>query len=1269
MTCDAANRIAPNDNAPFISGQIWGKEIDILVDTGATVTILSKRIFDTLDSELRKTLKTVDTPLQTASGKGLTNVGKLEVPLCIQDLEVNWTCVVAETNDDLILGMDFIRRHSCTVATKGEGYLELLGQKIPFVNKVTQHKRCCSVKVAETVEIPAKSEMVFPGRMNPRRLDSKKNAAQQTGIIMPTNQFQEREQLTLAGTLADSDQGCVTLRVINFTDEVKTLYAGTTAGIWQPVEVLETYPSEWDFENEQEQLRQVTVPSETELPVHLQTMWEDSGENLDDQQKERLKVLLTQNQDVFAKDDTDLGCATRIKHVIDTGTAQPIKQAPRRLPLSQADEAKSQIQAMLKNGIIEPSESPWAAPIVLVKKKDGSTRFCIDYRKLNSITVKDAYPLPRIDESIDCLAGSKWFSTLDLASGYWQVDMAEEDRRKTTFTTRNGLFQFKVMPFGLCNAPSTFERLMELELAGLQWVTCLVYIDDIIIFASTVDEHLTRLGQVLDRLRRANLKLKPRKCHLFKREVAYLGHVVSDKGVATDPEKVNKVKNWPTPRCLKDLRSFLGLCSYYRRFIEGCSRIARPLFKLVEKEAEFVWTDECENAFQELKTKLTTAPILAYPSREGKFILDTDASDFAIGAVLSQVQEGHERVIGYASRTLNKHEKNYAVTRKEMLAVVNFVHYYRHYLTGRPFTVRTDHGSLRWLKQFKEVNGQTARWIARLDTYDMTIEHRPGRNHGNADALSRIPEEPSVEAHDQVEVENSFNHATPDEAEKLSDFREERVNVITRSQSSPRSEATQSNSERTNPIEVAEGTETLPPEIESLLRNLSQAQKDDPDLQAVIQWKIAGERPSRDTVAPHSPSLKRLWAKWKSLEYCDDVLYNRWTPPEESDSRLLLVLPSSMKKTVLQQLHNSCTGGHLGVARTLSAIRTRYYWCGMEQDVRDWCQQCSCCQQANPPPRKLRAPLQQYQVGAPLERVALDMAGRFPETENGNKYILVISDYFTKWTEVVPLPDITAQTVAQAFVTNFICRFGTPIEIVTDQGRQFESELFQELCKYLDIDKKRTSPWHPQTNGLVERFNRTIVNMLRKYVAPHQRDWDQHIPYLLMAYRATKHASTGQTPNRMMLGNEIRRPIDLTIGGLDLVKLSAGGFSCSTPHEYVEKMKREMDKSHALARKHLKKSAERQKKNHDRTALERNFREGQNVLLFHPLKKKGLNPKLQKNWKGPFPILTKVNDVNYKIGKGTRGKFQNVHIDRLKLYQERTEEPHDSAEEFEDDLN
>uniref|UniRef100_A0A669CP14 ribonuclease H n=1 Tax=Oreochromis niloticus TaxID=8128 RepID=A0A669CP14_ORENI len=477
----------------------------------------------------------------------------------------------------------------------------------------------------------------------------------------------------------------------------------------------------------------------TETTEAVGELWQRSSVGLNVDQRQRLRCLLDENVDIFAASDKDCRQTGLVQHTIDTGSAQPIRLRPHRLPLSKRQVAEEKIREMAAAGVIEPSNSPWAAPVVLVGKKDGSPRFCVDFRRLNAVTKKDSYPLPRIDEALDYVTGSSWFSSHDLRSGYWQVELAPEARPKTAFTIGQGLWQFRVMPFGLCNAPATFERLMERVLVNIPRSRRVVYLDDLLVHGGDFDSALSHLSEVFSAIRRAGLRLNPAKCRLLARETTFLGHVISAQGIATDSAKVAAVRDWPTPSNVKELGSLLGLASYYHRFIKGFATIASPLHPLTDKGQPFGWGDACAAAFAQLKEALTRAPVLAYPDARKPFIVDTDASNVGVGAVLSQQGKAGKRVVAYFSRALGRAERNYCVTRRELLAVVLAVRHFWPYLHGCRFLLRTDHASLTWLLNFKHPEGQVVRWLEVLQGYDFEIQHRAGRQHGNADALSRRP--------------------------------------------------------------------------------------------------------------------------------------------------------------------------------------------------------------------------------------------------------------------------------------------------------------------------------------------------------------------------------------------------------------------------------------------------------------------------------------------------------------------------------------------------
>ena len=957
---------------------------------------------------------------------------------------------VAAIEPDGILGLDVMRAVGAELFLKGGRYEMTFGSQKEETS--TSHEEpqphCSRVKVGKTLVVPPHSEVIIPGELI--------GEVTGIGVLEPTERLLKSNQLLLAKAVVNTGSPTIPLRVLNPTDEPRKVYRGTVAAICEPIsEQIDVNPVVATCKPR----TPVEKGKPGQVPNHLVELLERSCKYLGPQQRQELGSLLAEYQHSFAQSSSDLGRTSLVEHRIDTGNARPIKQPPRRLPMHRRVEADKAVEQMLKDGIIEPSSSAWVSPIVLVRKKDGSTRFCVDYRKLNEVTIKDSYPLPLADSCFDALSGSQWFSTLDLSSGYWQVGMSKEDREKTAFATGSGgLYQFTVMSFGLANAPATFERLMERVLAGLPWEVCLAYLDDIIIHAESFEEELRRLRDVLQRLQDAGLKLSPKKCHLFQKSVTFLGHVVSGEGISTDPEKVRAVQDWPVPTAVGELRSFLGLCSYYRRYVRNFSTIARPLHRLTEKGSDFKWTQECSDAFNHLKNALITAPVLKYPSSTERFILDTDASNFGIGAVLSQVQDGEERVVAYYSATLSKAERNYCVTRKELLAVVSAVKKFHHYLYGRPFLVRTDHGALRWLLNFKNPEGQLARWLEVLGVYDLTIEHRSGVKHANADALSRRP------CIDCKSCERKEQH-------------EEQEPCVLGIQLAKTQVQSKEHKNEAQPIaaDVEPKSESSTWVVGRSLMELRKMQLEDSKLAKVIHWKEQlKERPTWQDVSTESTAVKGYWSQWDRLAVRDGVLQRRWEEDNGKECTWQLLVPESLTAVILRELHDSKTAGHLGVAKTLGRVKQRYYWYRCTQDVRDWCRKCDLCAARKKPQKAPRGPMKKYNVGAPLERVALDILGPLPETDSSNRYILIVADYYTKWTEGYAIPNQEAGTVARKVVDEFVARLGVPRQMHSDQGRNFVSAVFTEMCALLGIEKTRTTPLHPQSDGMVERYNRTL---------------------------------------------------------------------------------------------------------------------------------------------------------------------------------------------------
>ena len=1062
------------------------------------------------------------------------------------------------------------------------------------------------------------------------------------GFIEPSFDIMAKKEVTMmAGVVTTSTKPVI--NVINYGNDPVTLHKNTCVG------TCESFyePDPLDSARIARVHESDTIPT---VPSHLSDLFERSSLHLTESEKNDVTVTLHRYQDVFSRSSDDIGCTSLVQHSINTRDAAPIRQPPRRLPLGKRQIEKEEIEKMLERGVIEPSSSPWASNVVLITKRDGTPRFCIDYRKLNDCTIKDAYPLPRVDDLIEALAGTKFFSSLDLNSGYWQVGMKPEDKEKTAFATTMGLFQFTVMSFGLANAPSTFERLMENVLRGLQWEECLLYMDDIIVPSKTIQQGLERLEHIFQRLRTANLKLKPSKCSLFQTQVGFLGHIVSENGIATNPDKIAAVKNWVTPKNSKETKSFLGLCSYYRRFVHGFAKLARPLHKVSEKHTKFQWTQECQQSFDKLKAALVSSPILGYPIPGINFILDTDASDEATGAVLSQEQDGREVVIAYFSKSLSKPETQYCVTRKELLAVVNALKAFHSYLYGQPVLLRTDNAAVSWMNNLKRPTGQVARWLEELGTYDLNVTHRPGLKHRNADALSRAPCNKCARQESGNHDDCSEEQVKPFTCTSAFNIPECEFSEIINTDESelpsntqlPTREITQSEAKKNSPFREIESA--MPNWSLETIRNM---QAQDPSLQFLIQSLTQShERPDWQQISNGTSAAKALWRMWDRLSLEDEVLFRTWFQ-DETNSVKQLVVPSQLLDDVYFHFHDIPSSAHLGADKMLDKIRQSFYWPGMKADIESYCKQCHSCG-SRKPAKPSKSPLGSLTFSEPLERCAIDVLGPLPRTDAGNRFILVISDCFTRWTEAIPLPNQEAETVAKAFVNEYVSRFGVPMQIHSDRGTNFTSKLFEDMCALLQIHHTKSTAFHPQSNGLVERFNRTLAAMLTMYCSSKQSTWDQFLPQVMLAYRSSVQSSTGQTPNQMVLGRDVTLPLQACMG-----LPPQSNFDCSEIEDhqsYVQKLTSQLKDVHCHARKHLKKRAQYQKRHYDLHTKRRSFHVGDAVWVHDPTKRRGVCSKLAPQWKGPFLVTKKVDDLVYLVKNSATTAPKAIHIDRLRAY-------------------
>ena len=901
-----------------------------------------------------------------------------------------------------------------------------------------------------------------------------------------------------------------------------------------------------------------------------------------------LKNILTENMNVFSKNKMDLGKSNIISHKICTGDINPIASLPRRIPQAYEDKVDALVEDLLKSGIIEESESPWNSPVVIVKKKNGDIRMCIDYRRLNMNTERPIYLIPDSKQIFDCLSGNAYFSTIDFSQGYYQVEMNNKDAEKTAFTTRTGHYHFLRMPFGLSSAPATFQKLMNKMLNEENWYSCLIYLDDIIIFGKNEDEHNARLRKILSKIREAGLKLSPFKCEFSLTEINFLGHTICKEGIKTDINKVKIISNWPKPTKENELVSFLGFCSYYRKFIKNYADLTASLEKICKKKSKdnLIWTPEAEKDFESLKQCLTSPPILSFPRTKGLFIIDCDASSVATGCVVSQIQDGEEKVIAYASNLLSKAEQKYCTTRRELLAVHRYILMFKHYLIGAHFQVRTDHKALTWLLGWQNPNtSQYARWKSDLEMFDFEVIYRKGSAHNNADFLSRPPCGQCHLLHPEPKSKRNVKVFDEDNNIDAMIFKVRLNQTYT--------QETQKNDENINTI----------------IKLIKEKRKKE-----VLPQEIKGG----------DKDVQMLWKVRNKLELHDAKLVYR-----DENAKYRIVVPASKRIELIDTYHRAMC--HYGSCKVLSRLSEIYFWPQMDFDVRKRIAMCKICQFAKQN-KYGKAPAQSITTSYPFERICMDITGPLNMSKSGHRYILSVVDYFSRFPMLIPLKSIEAKDVAKALLKNWICVFGVPFTIHSDRGTNFESNLIYELCKWLGIVKTKSTPYHPTSNSLIERTFRTIKELIRCQMIQSGCQWDECLPLIEMNLRATISRTTTFSPYEVLFGKKMMTNLNSDF--------SVNKRKVLTESDYINWLIYQNKSVENKIKDIQSNSSVEQKVSH----YTESYEIGQHVLV------KKLNAKgFEKRFEGPFIVRMKLGRYSYRLENG-EGRIVDRHHDHLKPY-------------------
>ena len=1206
----------------------------------------------------------------------------------------------------------------------------------------------------------------------------------------------------------------------------------------------ENFVNIFSFKSEMENL------SEAEMDIKVAIMkeqepWLNEIElgALEPYQRYKIYELLVYYSQVFSKDRFDLGKTNIIEAKLQVDCEKPVFTRQYQLDAKKREILDKEIKLMKAHDIIEDSKSPFNSPLILVKKKDDSFRIVTDFRKLNKYIKDEITPLPTFSESLEILGKNKFFTSLDLCQAYLQVPLSPESRMYTAFTSGISHCQYKRLPYGLKNNTSIFQNMMNLLLGDMQYRRAMIYVDDVLIFSQTFEQHLQYLTELFDKLKSANLKLKASKCQFLKSKVTYLGHIISEEGIFPSDKKIQAVVNFPPPKNVKEVRSFVGLCSYFRRFVPDFASITYPLTHLTRPSVKFRWGTVEQECFNTLKTLLVNPPILAHPDMNKEFIVTADASSYGIGAILSQLNDNQEeQVICYYSKKLNDTQRNYSATDLELLACISALEEFRPYLYGQKFKLITDHRPIVYLQNMRNPNSRHFRYILKLQEFNFEIEHRQGVLHGTVDCLSRNPQyqdsitkfknskvnlmkkmlvnqEQVSEWKIKVCEELGLEFFSPDkgrvyEKSQIFDahsFYKEICTVISNDHTQFKSirshihnllinnrkflekgghfgvnkvskymqgikgddpptslELKAASSLLKIPIVLKNNEEdeiifgflespispfppigaTIALEKDSLnnwswinkdlslpktdvdvpncpSRNVKKASRynrdpgdkivnntsDDIDetvslsgiknasinvikthnivepeeltsMQQNLQKKLADTshiriyavRKQQEANADHIyiPSVKELVACQDKDAFCRNWLnffkhntrpkftklfFNKhkhrykinddgvltYTPKfgtrRGESAPALIVLPLNLVKFAMESLHDYMS--HIGIKKTMNLASKQFYRPGLKRLISKYITACALCQNKKGMHKQRKAEVQRIPPAMDrFEIWSIDAIGSFPVTQRRNQYIISLICHFSRWIELIPVPNIKADTVADKVLIHLIARFGVPRRLHSDNGTNFTSSLIKSFCRVLKIKKTFSSALHPESNSILEKAHRFIGGALRILVSEGQKDWDVMLPHVLLAYRTTNHTSINENPAYVIYGRDLLLPTQLLpTQNTNLDNLNA--------HQKGAEVAIKFSAAREIYRSIMEKQTTISRENANKNRTTRDLKIGDIVLMKRPLTKEKLSSKLHKPYVGEYRIIDKIGKVNYEVQEknGTR-KFK-THIDRL----------------------
>ena len=1167
---------------PEVEADVNGQKLKCLVDTGASISVISEKYFNSLWQNWTLHRLPMPSSLRVTGITGHTikivDYVLLEMKVLGKTLRRPMLVVSGLDHTQAVLGWDTVKEEGLVIDGQQNqvhfSTKEKVGQWSVAALQTARRQKIMPWSIHKVYAVPTVGDKVLPA------------GAEGICEVDPTATLGLWDNLNRV-----NDDGEVLLSIVNTTDRELELKPGDIVGSMSNPEFFEetvrpltdeTLASIFGTigkEPNEPKKGLLTQPTAEQKKVLEEKLHIEAPE----QWRGHYKDLLLRYHDVISTDKFDLGWTDVIQHKIHMKDQVPVHSRQFRIPFEHEETVHQYVRELLKKGAIEVSRSPYNSPIFCVTKKplpDAEPddplplRCVLDYRAINAKSMPDRYCMREVRECIDEVGrrGSSIFSTVDLTSGFWQQSLAEESRQYTAFTVPGlGMrYQWKVAPMGLQGSPASFARLMDYIMRSLAGV--ITYIDDLLVHSGSHQEHLRHLEAVLLRFRKYGLKINANKSIWGAKEVQYLGYTLKPEGVSPSKDKMMAIRDFKPPTSPKQIREFVGVCNYFRFLVRDFSRKAAPLLKLTKASEKWrggTLPPEALKAFEALKADLVSEPVVAHPRRGRPFILHTDgaAGDAVhpggLGAVLLQeAEDGRERVIAYASRGLKSHERNYSAYLLELTAAVFGIEHFDTYLVGKRFTLYTDH---KPMEKLGEVHKKTLNRLQELMlAYDFTLLYRRGKDNAVADFLSR-----NVVA-------------------ALSD--------------------------------VTDAEESV-----------EQAQLRDAKVADIRRFLTTGVLPTGDR--GHAMWVKNIA---KSCFVEDGLVWHKSCRPGYRD-KVLLYAPESVRNRIIQAAHLTREAGHGGTARTANRVMLSYWWPGIHRQVEDFAKACSRCLTAKstlPPPADLRPlpiPME------PNERVHMDLYTDLKTQDSGNKHILVITDAFSKYVEMVAIESKHAEVIARAVFERWICRFGVPETLISDQGKEFDNKVIDELCSIFGTKKVRTSGYHPECNAQAEVYNKTIKNYMRAMLDNETTlQWETFLPSLALAYNTHVHRSTKESPFYLTFLHDPRLP----------------WFDIEKPKQYYSYSYaagafRSVQTTFKLVRDNMEEASKKREEYYNRKSQERSFAPGDRVLVYYPNPPPGVVAKFFKRWRF-MTVLKLVGPVNIMVREKPGEKPVIVHVNRAK---------------------